>query len=77
MMKLALIRTTTGKEDADSDVEDKFIRVKGTSDCRPKKCFTDQVTDTSQHQLFREDCMNQAFLVELLQRNNYGLLCVD
>ena len=30
-----------------------------------------KVTDTSQHQLFRGDCVNQAFMVELLQRNHY------
>ena len=30
-----------------------------------------QVTDTSQHQLFRGDCVNQTFMVELLQRNHY------
>ena len=28
-----------------------------------------QVTDTSQNQLFRGDCVNQAFMVQLLQRN--------
>ena len=30
-----------------------------------------QVTDTSQHQLFRGDCVNQAFIVVLLQINYY------
>ena len=30
-----------------------------------------QVTDTSDHQLFRGDYVNQAFMVELLQRNHY------
>ena len=30
-----------------------------------------QVTVTSSHQLFRGDCVNQAFVVELLQRNHY------
>jgi hypothetical protein len=30
-----------------------------------------QVTDTSQHQLFRGACVEQAFMVELLQRNHY------
>ena len=29
------------------------------------------VTDTSQHQLFRGDCVNQAFVDELLRRNHY------
>jgi transposase len=32
------------------------------SDCSPNKCFRVQVTDTSQHQLFRGDCVNQAFM---------------
>jgi hypothetical protein len=42
MMKLALIRTATGKEDAEfSSVEDEFIRVNCTSDCSPSKCFTE------------------------------------
>uniref|UniRef100_A0AAZ3S3D7 Uncharacterized protein n=1 Tax=Oncorhynchus tshawytscha TaxID=74940 RepID=A0AAZ3S3D7_ONCTS len=31
-----------------------------------------QVTDTSQRQLFRGDCVNQAFMVKLLQRNHYS-----
>ena len=30
-----------------------------------------QITDTSQHQLFREDCVNQSFMVKLLQRKHY------
>jgi hypothetical protein len=30
-----------------------------------------EVTDTSQYQLFRGDCVNQAFVIELLQRNHY------
>jgi hypothetical protein len=30
-----------------------------------------QVINTSQNQLFRGDCVNQAFMVELLQRNHY------
>jgi hypothetical protein len=56
MMKLALMRTVTGKEAPELPAEDKFIRV---------KC------ETSQHQLFRGDCVNQAFIVKLLQRNHY------
>ncbi|CDQ82576.1 unnamed protein product [Oncorhynchus mykiss] len=30
-----------------------------------------QLTDTSQHQLFRGDCVNQAFMVDLLQKQHY------
>jgi hypothetical protein len=40
MMKLALMRTTTGKEDPES-AEDKFIRELPASDCSPNKCFTE------------------------------------
>jgi hypothetical protein len=43
MMKLALIRTVTGKEDPEilSAAEDKFIRGTCTSDCSPNNCFTE------------------------------------
>jgi hypothetical protein len=60
MMKLALHRK--GSPRVTSAAEDKFIRVNYTSDCSPNKCFA----DTSQHQLFTGDCVNQAFMVELL-----------
>jgi hypothetical protein len=42
MMKLALMRTTTEKEDlcrVTSAPEVKFIRINCTSDCNPNKCF--------------------------------------
>jgi hypothetical protein len=72
MMKLALMRTATGKEDrVTSAAEEQFIKVNSTSDCSPNKCFKVQVTDTSQHQLFSGVCVNQAFMVKLLQRNHY------
>jgi hypothetical protein len=64
MMKLALMRTATGKEHP--AVEDKFIRVNCTSNCSLHRV---QVTDTSKHQLFRGDYVNLAFVVVLLQRN--------
>ena len=51
--------------------EDKFIRVTSLRNCSPNKCFRVQVTDASQNQLFRGDCVNQAFMVELQQRNHY------
>ena len=50
-----------------------FIRVRVTSlrNYSPNKCFTEfKLNETSQHQLFRGDYMNQAFMDELLQRNN-------
>jgi hypothetical protein len=72
MMKLALTRTATGKEDTETSAAgDKFIRVTSLRNCSLNKCFRDQVTDTSQHQLVRGDCVNQALMVELLQRNHY------
>ena len=43
-----------------SAAEDKFIRFTSLRNCV-------QVTDTSQHQLFRGDCVIQAFMVKLLQ----------
>ena len=66
MMKLALMWTATGKED--SAAEDKSIRVTSLRNCIP---IFFQVTDTSQHQLFRGDCVYHNFMVELLQRNHY------
>ena len=69
--KLALMRTATGKEDPELPAVDKFLRVTSLRNCNPNKCFRVQVTDTSQHQLFRGDCVNQAFMIELLQRNLY------
>ena len=60
-----------GRPRVTSATEDKFIRINCASDCSPNKCFRVQVTDTSQHQLFRGDFMNKVFMVELLQRNHY------
>jgi hypothetical protein len=42
MMKLALKRTATGKEDPElpSVAEDKFIRVTSLRNCSPNKSFT-------------------------------------
>jgi hypothetical protein len=73
MMKLALMRTATGKEDPELPLPQRIIslRVTGLRNCSLKKCFRVQVTDTSQHQLFRGDYVNQAFMVKLLQRNHY------
>jgi hypothetical protein len=61
-----------GRPRVTSAAEDKFIRVTSLRNCSPKnKYFRVQVTDTSQHQLFRADCVNQDFMVELLPRNHY------
>ena len=54
-----------------SFAEGTFIRVTSLRNCSPNKCFRVQVTYTSQHQLFWGDCVNQAFMVKLLQRNHY------
>ena len=58
-------RHRKGRPRVNSAAEDKFIRVNSSLGCRPNKSRV-KVTDTSQHQLFRGDCLNQAFMVELL-----------
>jgi hypothetical protein len=57
MMKLALMRTPTGKEDTELPLLQRMSSF--------------YVKDISQHKLFREDCVNQAFMVELLKINHY------
>jgi hypothetical protein len=54
-----------------SAAEEKFFRVNSLRNCSPNKFFRVQVTNTSQHQLFRGDCINQAYMVELLEINHY------
>ena len=44
--------------------EDKFITVACLRNCSPNQFLRVQVTYTSQHQLFRRDCVSQAFMVE-------------
>ena len=61
MMKLTLMRTATGMEDPELPL---LQRIRNYS-------TRVQVTDTSQHQLFRGDCVNQDFMFELLQRHYY------
>jgi hypothetical protein len=64
MMKLALMRTTTEmKSQSYLCCRGKFVT--SLRNRSPNK------TDTSQHKLFRVDCMNQAFIVKLLLRNHY------
>jgi hypothetical protein len=65
MMELALMSIATGIEGPELTL---LQRITSLRNCSPKKCFRVQATDTSQH-LFRGDCVNQAFMVELLQRN--------
>ena len=69
MMKLALMRTATGKEDPEIPLLQRISSLE-----LPVSEIAAQiiaVTDTSKHQLFRGDCVNQAFMVELLQSNHY------
>ena len=58
MMKLALMRTATGKEDPELPLLQRIssLRVTSLRNCSPNKCFRVQVTDTFQHELFRGDC---------------------
>ena len=63
-------RHRKGRPRVTSAAEDKFIELH-IRNCSPSKCFRVQVKYTSQHQLFRGDCVNQAFMVKLLQRNDY------
>jgi hypothetical protein len=60
MMKLALMRTATGKEDPKLPLLQRMSSLEFPSlrNCSPNKFFRVQVTDTSQHQLFRGDCVN-------------------
>ena len=64
-------RHRKGRSRVTSAAEDKFISVTSLRKCSPNKCFRVQVANTSQHQLFRGDGVNQAIMVELLQRNYY------
>ena len=70
MMKLDLMRTTTGEEDPELPLLQSSYELPA-SEIAAQMLHRVQVTDTSQYQLFREDCGNQAFMVELLQRNHY------
>ena len=69
MMKLALTRTATGMEDPELPLLQRIrsFKLPASEIAAQIKCST----DTSQHQLFRGDCVNQVFMVELLQRNHY------
>ena len=72
-MQQALMRTATGKEDSQLPLLQRTRSLELTAPQIAAQINASQssVTDTSQHQLFRGDCVNQAFMVELLQRNHY------
>ena len=57
-------RHRNGSPRVTSAAEDKFIRVTSLRYVSPNKRFRIQVTNTFQHQLFRGDCVNQAFMIE-------------
>ena len=66
MMKLALMRTATGKEDPKLPLlQGKFIRVTNLINASELKEQTHLNINCS------EETVNQAFVVELMQRNHY------
>jgi hypothetical protein len=71
MMKLALKSTATGKEDSELPLLQRIISLDLTApQIAAQINYSEfQVTDTSQHELFKRDCVDQAFVVEFLQRN--------
>ena len=69
MIKLALTKTTTGKDDPELPAEDKFIRVTSLRNCSPNKCYIEFKKQTHLNINYSEE--KQAFMVELLQRNHY------
>ena len=72
MMKLALMSTVTGKENPELPLLQRIRSLElPASEIAAQMLHRVQVTDTSQHQLFRGDSANQAFMVEFLQRNHY------
>ena len=70
MMKLALMRTATGKEDPELTL----INLSTASEL-PASEIAAQInasqSSSNRHQLFRGDFVNQAFMVELWQINHY------
>jgi hypothetical protein len=66
MMKLALKRTATGKEDPELPLPNRIssLELPALEIVAQNRV---QVTETSQHQLLKGDCGNQAFIVKLLK----------
>ena len=73
MMKLALRRIATGKEDPELPLlrSIRSLDLPDSEIAAQINVLKVQVTDTSQHQLFREDYVNQAFMDELQQKKHY------
>jgi hypothetical protein len=61
MMKLALMRITTGKGDPELPVSEIATQIHASQSSSNRHISTS---------MFRRDCVNQAFMVELLQRNH-------
>ena len=68
MMKLSLMRTATGNPELPLLQRISSLELTA-SQIAAQILHIVQVTDTSQHQLFRGDYMTQALMVEFLQRN--------
>jgi IS30 family transposase len=62
-------RHRKGRPRVTAAAEDKFMRASGIA--AQINASQISITDTSQHQLFRGDRVNQAFMVELMQKSHY------
>jgi hypothetical protein len=73
MMKLAVMRTATGKEDPELPLLQRISSLlTSLTNCSPNKSSRVQVTDISTSTVQRiQVFVNQAFVVEVLQRNHY------
>ena len=69
MMKLALMRTATGKKDPELPLLQRISSLELPASEIAAQINASQ-SYSNRHQLFRGDCMNQTFMVELLQRNH-------
>ena len=69
MMKLALMKTATGKEDPELPLLQRISSLE-----LPASEIAAQINasqSSSNRDMFREDCVNQAFMVELLKIDLY------
>ena len=73
MMKLALMRTATGMEDPELPLLQRISSLESPASEIAVEINASQSSGNSisQYQLFTGDCVNQGFMVELLQRNHY------
>jgi hypothetical protein len=64
------MRTATGKKDPELPLLQRIssLELPASEIAAQINAYGVQVTEISQHQLFRGDCLNQAFMVKLLQR---------